>query len=436
MSERVMQQRGRTAPRKKQSWVGSLFQTGGMDVAFACLVMILFAIGVTMMYSASYPYASAYSKSGANTYFYNQLINGLLGFVAMGIISKIDYRVLNSVLTPLAFFATVVLLVFTYAWNVLQHNEIKRWLVIGGRQLQPSELAKFVMVLTLSYVICILYRTLNGANGRRVRPNIAKLTAFERVFFDYVDTKLKATVLLAAIVALFCGLVLIESHLSCTILLFLLGISMMWIAGVDKKWFILLGIGAAAVIVLVVFVKPEIVKVISNYGYERIMVWKTKADFGKTTRWQTEQGLYAIGAGGPFGVGFGNSKQKHLWLPEPQNDFIFPIVVEELGWVGGALIVLLFAALVVRGFMIATRTRDLFGALLVIGVMMQVGLQVILNIAVVTDVIPNTGIGLPFFSYGGTALFLILCEMGVVLSVSRSCSVRRDADLNGKRENE
>ena len=157
------------------------------------------------------------------------------------------------------------------------------------------------------------------------------------------------------------------------------------------------------------------------------MVWRTKEDYGVTTRWQTEQGLYAIGSGGPFGVGFGNSKQKHLWLPEPQNDFIFCIVVEELGYVGGALIILLFALLVVRGFMIATRTHDLFGALLVTGIMMQIGLQVLLNIAVVTDVIPNTGISLPFFSYGGTALFLDLCEMGVVLSVSRSCAVRRDA---------
>jgi len=427
MSDRVMQQRGRTAPRKKQSLFAGLFQTGGMDVAFACLVMILFAIGVTMMYSASYPYATAHSARGANAYFYNQLLHGLLGFVAMGIISKIDYRILNSFLTPLAFVGTVVLLIFTYAWNVIKKNEIKRWIEIPKvGQLQPSEIAKFVMVLTLAYVICILYRTLNGDSRRRVRPNIAKLSPFEKVFFNYIDTKLKATVLLAVIVALFCGLVLIESHLSCTILLFLIGVSMMWIAGVDKKWFILLAVAVAGVIVLVVFVKPEIVKAISNYGYERIMVWKTKEDFGKTTRWQTQQGLYAIGAGGPFGVGFGNSKQKHLWLPEPQNDFIFPIIVEELGWVGGAIIVLIFAFLVVRGFMIATRTRDLFGALLVIGIMMQVGLQVILNIAVVTDVIPNTGIGLPFFSYGGTALFLIMCEMGVVLSVSRSCAVKRD----------
>lgn len=426
MSERVMNRTAGRAPRKKQSFVGSLFQTGGVDVTFVFLVMVLFVIGITMMYSASYPYASAYSKSGPNVYFTNQLLFGVLGFVAMIIISKIDYRILNSFLTPLAFVGTVGILIFTFVWNVLKHNEIKRWIQIGSRQLQPSELAKFVMVLTLAYVICILYPTLNGNSNRRVRPNIAKLSAFEKVFFNYVDTKMKATVLLALIVALFCGLVLIESHLSCTILMFLIGICMMWIAGVDKKWFVLLGIGVAAVLVLVVFVKPEIVKLLSNYGYERIMVWKTKADFGKTTRWQTQQGLYAIGAGGPFGVGFGNSKQKHLWVPEPQNDFIFPIVVEELGYVGGAIIVLLFAALVIRGFMIATRTRDLFGALLAIGIMMQVGLQVILNIAVVTDVIPNTGIGLPFFSYGGTALFLMLCEMGVVLSVSRSCSTRRE----------
>ena len=425
MAERVPQRRDGGA-KQKTGFFASLFQTGGFDVPFVFLVMFLFAVGVTMLYSASYPYAAAHSSNGPNAFFYNQLKFGLLGFAAMLIISKIDYRILNSALTPIAFGATVLLLLFTYVWNVIKHNDIKRWLEIGGVQLQPSEIAKFVMVLTLSYVICILYRTLNTKTNRRVRPNIARLTSFEKVFFNYIDTKLKATVLLALIVALFCGLVLIESHLSCTILLFLLGVSMMWISGVDKKWFVLLFIAVAAILAVVIFVKPELVKVISNYGYERIMVWKTKADYGGTTRWQTEQGLYAIGSGGPFGVGFGNSKQKHLWLPEPQNDFIFCIVVEELGYIGGALIVLLFALLIIRGFIIATRTRDLFGALLVAGIMMQVGLQVMLNIAVVTDVIPNTGIGLPFFSYGGTALFLILCEMGVVLSVSRSCAVRRD----------
>ena len=430
MSERVTPRPSAagTGEKKTGSFAG-LFQTGGFDVPFVFLVMFLFAVGITMMYSASYPYATVHGEHGANTFFFNQLKWGLAGFAAMLLISKVNYRVLNSSLAPGAFGLAVAVLLFTYFWNIWQHNEIKRWLKLPGLpQVQPSEFAKFVLILTLSYVICILYRTLNvPARGHRVRPNIARLPAFEKHFFDYVDTKFKATVLLAVIVVIFCGLVIIENHLSCTILLFLLGISMMWISGVDKKWFILLLLGVTAVLVLVIFIKPEITKVISTYAYERIMVWKTKADFGKTTRWQTEQGLYAIGSGGPFGVGFGNSKQKHLWLPEPQNDFIFCIVVEELGYVGGALIVLLFALLIVRGFMIASRTRDLFGALLVSGIMMQVGLQVMLNLAVVTDVIPNTGIGLPFFSAGGSALFLILCEMGVVLSVSRSCAIRRDA---------
>ena len=428
MSERVTPRRRIAESEKNTGSFAGLFQTGGFDVPFVFLVMVLFAVGITMLYSASFPYATAY-KSGANTFFFKQLIFGLLGFVAMLIISKVDYRILNGPLASAAFFLTIALLVFTYLLNVIQHNEVKRWINIHGHKLpvQPSEIAKFVMVLTLAYVICILYRTLNTKSKRRVRPNIAKLKRYEQVFFNYVDTKFKATVLLALIVALFCGLILLENHLSCTILLFLLGSSMMWIAGVDKKWFILLFIGIAALVVLVVFIKPELLKPFSTFGYERIMVWRTKEDYGVTTRWQTEQGLYAIGSGGPFGVGFGNSKQKHLWLPEPQNDFIFCIVVEELGYVGGALIILLFALLVVRGFMIATRTHDLFGALLVTGIMMQIGLQVLLNIAVVTDVIPNTGISLPFFSYGGTALFLDLCEMGAVLSVSRSCAVRRDA---------
>ena len=155
------------------------------------------------------------------------------------------------------------------------------------------------------------------------------------------------------------------------------------------------------------------------------MTWKTGESYGNTTRWQTEQGLLAIGSGGPFGVGFGNSKQKQLYIPEPQNDFIFAVICEELGFFGALVVVLLFAALICRGFIIATKTKDLFGALLVSGIMMQLGFQVILNIAVVTDTIPNTGIALPFFSYGGTALIILFCEMGVVLSVSRTCRLEK-----------
>lgn len=422
MSERVKKLPAKKRPAAKNSLFGQLFHTGGLDVVFCCLVMILFAFGITMMYSAGYAYASAYTSS-PNSFFKSQLISGAIGFAMMFIISKIDYRILNGILTPLAFAATVALLIYTYIANI--HNDIKRWIAIGSRQFQPSEISKFVLVLVMAYLICIFYKPLYAESGKRAMPSVKRLTGPEKVIFSFFDTNFKCTVALAAVVVLFCGLVFIESHLSCTILLFCMGVSMMWLGGVKKKWFVLLGAGAAIAVVYVVFINPEFVKSFSNYAYERIMTWKTGESYGSTTRWQTEQGLLAIGSGGPFGVGFGNSKQKQLYIPEPQNDFIFAVICEELGFFGALLVVLLFAALICRGFIIATKTKDLFGALLVSGIMMQLGFQVILNIAVVTDTIPNTGIALPFFSYGGTALVILFCEMGVVLSVSRACRLEK-----------
>ncbi len=191
MSERVTPRPSAagTGEKKTGSFAG-LFQTGGFDVPFVFLVMFLFAVGITMMYSASYPYATVHGEHGANTFFFNQLKWGLAGFAAMLLISKVNYRVLNSSLAPGAFGLAVAVLLFTYFWNIWQHNEIKRWLKLPGLpQVQPSEFAKFVLILTLSYVICILYRTLNvPARGHRVRPNIARLPAFEKRLFDYGDT--------------------------------------------------------------------------------------------------------------------------------------------------------------------------------------------------------------------------------------------------------
>ena len=421
MSERVrkMPKRSKTSPALE--FIKSAFHTGGVDVVFCCLIMILFAFGITMMYSASYAYASAYASS-PNVYFKSQLIYGIIGFIAMAVISKIDYRILNGFLTTFAFFGTVGLLGLTLVVNA--GKSIKRWIYIGPLQFQPSEISKFVLVLVMAYLICIFYKPLHTEKGKRAMPAIGKLTNPEKVILSFFDTKFKCTVGLAGAVVIFCGLVFLESHLSCTILLFCMGVSMMWLAGVDKKWFALLGLFAAAAIIIV-YINPDITKVLGGFGYDRIITWKTKADYGNTTRWQTEQGLLAIGSGGPFGVGFGNSKQKQLYIPEPQNDFIFSVICEELGFVGAAIVVLLFAALVCRGFMIATKAKDLFGSLLVIGIMMQIGFQVILNIAVVTDTVPNTGIALPFFSYGGTALVILMCEMGVVLSVSRTCRAEK-----------
>lgn len=196
---------------------------------------------------------------------------------------------------------------------------------------------------------------------------------------------------------------------------------MMWVGGSDWKLFAF----GMAVLVLVVFVVITAPDMLENYAGDRVKAWLDKDFEPRGARWQTNNSLYAIGSGGLFGVGLGNSKQKYLYVSEPQNDFIFSIVCEELGFIGAALIIVLFAALVIRGFVIASRCHDRFGALLVIGIVAQIGIQVGLNILVVTDTLPNTGIALPFFSYGGTSILMLLFQIGVVLSVSRKASQKK-----------
>jgi cell division protein FtsW len=201
------------------------------------------------------------------------------------------------------------------------------------------------------------------------------------------------------------------------IIMFLLGLSVIWMGGANKIWFGLAG-GVAVVAVMVVLT-------ISEYARTRLDVWLHPENYDTLDEtWQTLNGLYAVGSGGFFGVGLGNSRQKHLYVSEPQNDFIFSIICEELGFVGAVIILLLFAFLLVRGIHVAMRAKDRFGLLLVTGVTAQVILQALLNIMVVTGTIPYTGITLPFFSYGGTALSLLLAEMGLVLSVSRQANIR------------
>ncbi|MCM1364672.1 MAG: putative lipid II flippase FtsW [Faecalibacterium sp.] len=408
---------GRRPVKKEQKSLFRLFfHSGSIDVIFCCFVMLLFAFGIIMMYSASYAYA-ARNEGSANIYFLKQLGFGAAGFVMMFFISKIDYRVLNSAVTP--YFAVPVTLILLLAALFTNGDDsIRRWIKIGPIQFQPSEIAKFVLVLFMAYLLCILYEPLRSEKGKPVQPNCTRLTNPEKKLLGLIDTPFKCAFLLAMVVGVFFIFVIAGKHLSGSILILTIGAAMMWVGGVKKKYFAFVAVGLVIVTIIVVK-KPELLKHFANYAYERVAVWEAKDTVGKTTYWQTKNGLFAIGSGGPFGLGFGNSKQKLLYVPEPQNDFIFAIVCEELGFVGAMVVIILFALLIVRGFMIATKTTDYFGSLLVIGIMMQIGLQVILNIAVVTDTIPNTGVPLPFFSYGGTSLFILLCEMGVVLSVSR-----------------
>ena len=409
-------------PKKKKSEIKKLFHIGSIDVIFCCIVFLLFAFGLVMMYSASYAFAAA-QEGSANAYLIKQLVFGLLGIVAMFVVSFVDYRIFNSWFTPFIV-APVSLLLLLAAFVQNRGSSIKRWLSLGPVGFQPSEIAKLALILLMSYMICILSQTLSAKKGQKIVAKRSGLTNVEKVIYYYVNTPFKATVLLSAVIMVFSAFVIIGKHLSGTILIFLIGVSMLWLGGVPKKYFALLGAGVAAAVVIVM-IKPDVLKLFSDYAYERIMVWKTKGTYGSTTYWQTEQGLLAIGSGGFFGLGLGNSKQKLLYVPEPQNDFIFTIICEELGVVGAAAVIILFAVLIIRGFMIAVRVKDYFGSLLVCGIMMQIGLQVLLNIAVVTDSIPNTGISLPFFSYGGTSLFILFVEMGLVLSVSRKSYIEK-----------
>ena len=422
MPEKAERKAAVNPPKKKKSEIKKLFHIGSIDVIFCCIVFLLFAFGLVMMYSASYAFAAA-QEGSANAYLIKQLVFGLLGIVAMFVVSFVDYRIFNSWFTPFIV-APVSLLLLLAAFVQNRGSSIKRWLSLGPVGFQPSEIAKLALILLMSYMICILSQTLSAKKGQKIVAKRSGLTNVEKVIYYYVNTPFKATVLLSAVIMVFSAFVIIGKHLSGTILIFLIGVSMLWLGGVPKKYFAILGAGVADAVVIVM-IKPDVLKLFSDYAYERIMVWKTKGTYGSTTYWKTEQGLLAIGSGGFFGLGLGNSKQKLLYVPEPQNDFIFTIICEELGVVGAAAVIILFAVLIIRGFMIAVRVKDYFGSLLVCGIMMQIGLQVLLNIAVVTDSIPNTGISLPFFSYGGTSLFILFVEMGLVLSVSRKSYIEK-----------
>ncbi len=410
-------------PLIKGRFSTNIIQHGNFDLVFACTVLLLFCFGIIMMYSASYAY-SASNKGGANALFVSQLKNAVIGFVGMAILSKIDYRVLNGRFAFFAYAVTMIVLVVTLAVNI--GKDEKRWIEIGSRQIQPSEFAKFTLILILAYMMCVLQKALRAPDGKTAKftPELDGLTKIETSFYSWARNPFRSCVLLAVVICSYCGLIFLESHYSCTILMFCIGVCMMWLSGTKKKYFGFLALGIAAVVAFVL-IFPESLEKLGGFGASRITAWLEK-DNSSWDRYQTVNGLYAIGSGGLFGVGLGNSKQKQLYIPEPQNDFIFPVICEELGFVGACLVLILFAVLICRGFIIARKCRDFFGSLLVMGIMIQIALQVIINICVVTDIFPNTGIALPFFSYGGTALLVLLCEMGVVLSVSRNSSMEKE----------
>ena len=367
-----------------------LFETGKMDITFFTLVVILLTIGLIMLFSASYVYAYTYY---GNSYHFitRQAVFALAGLVIMYFVSRIDYHIYRKAAWPLYVLSVLLLIIVLILPPTV--GDFHRWIVVGPINFQPSEIAKFAIVLLFAHLISKNY------------DQMKKFT-FGILF-------------LGILLLIVCGLVVVETHLSATLLIGMMGVVLMIVGGIKLKY---VGIAAIAGIGLGIL---AIVTGIVDYGSDRITYWLHPEQDPMGLGFQTLQSLYAIGSGGFWGRGLGNSIQKFLWVPEPQNDFIFAIVCEEVGFIGALLIVILFVLLVWRGFVIAMRAPDKFGTLIAVGLTFQVGLQAALNILVVTNTIPNTGISLPFFSYGGTALLMLLAEMGVVLSISRKCNLEK-----------
>lgn len=364
---------------------------GKIDVTFLVLVLTLLTVGLVMLFSASHAFAF-YNEGNSFYYIERQLFFAVVGVAAMLFASQINHKYIQKWAVLLYIFAAGLLL-FADIFMRDQYG-FARWIYIGGFSFQPSEIAKFAIIVLFAHLAATYAE---------------KMQTFKYGVMPFG--------ICLGIIAL---LVILSRHLSGTIIVGALGISMMWFGGTRFRYFgALLAVGAAGVALIIIF--PQFMA----YTGDRVQVWLDPYSYYHEGGFQTIQSLIAIGSGGLWGAGLGNSRQKYLYIPEPQNDFIFPVVCEELGFIGASIIVILFALLVARGYIIAMRCPDKFGALLAAGCVTHIGLQVILNLAVVTNTIPNTGISLPFFSYGGTALMMTLGEMGIVLSVSKKSSIKK-----------
>lgn len=360
-----------------------------MDLPFLLLILTLVAFGLVILGSASWA-VGLYRRGDAYAYLRPQLLFAAVGLAALWAASRVDYHIYHRLAWPLLGLSLVLLTVVLF---MPEYNGCKRWIVLPGLgTLQPSEIAKFSVVLVFSHIIAL---------------NQSRMDQFRVGVLPFV-----------AILGVVAVLMLLEPHLSGTLLILVIGAVLMFVGGTGLRWFGLAGAGALTALSLALVLLPDLVP----YAADRLSSWLDPFADPLGDGHQTIQSLYAIGSGGATGLGLGNSRQKHLYVPEPQNDFIFSILCEELGFVGAALVLVLFFLLLWRGLVIAVRAPDKFGALLAVGFVVQVCLQAVLNIAVVTNTIPNTGISLPFFSSGGTSLMMLLGEMGIVLSVSRQGS--------------
>ena len=363
------------------------------DAVFTMLVIALAIYGTVIIISSGMEYADI--RYGDRLYFAKKHIVWLvLGFATMIISSTVDIEKYKK-MTPVMYGATLVLLILVLAVGFVG-NGAKRWISIGPITIQPSEFSKLTLIMILS-----LYFSKNESKiaDTRSRGNI----------FKY-GTLYPALIMLSIIIP-----VMLQKHLSCIIILGLIGLSTIFLSGTNTKYIrYFCVIAVICVVCLALF---------TDYTKDRIMVWLDPEKYKLTGGWQTLQGLMAIGSGGIFGVGLGNSVLKHCYVSEPANDMVFTILCEELGFIGAAGALTLFVLLIVRGYHISLKLKDTYARLLGLGISTKMAIQVLLNIAVVTNTIPNTGISLPFFSYGGSSLIMLFFEMGIMLALSRKVNV-------------
>ena len=378
----------------------SKFLNNKMDYVLVITVLILVSLGVVMVLSASAP--SALSKTGSSyTYFIKQFGFAVFGIIAMLFVSTIDYRFYKKYYWGVYVVSVLVLLLVLVPHLGKEVNGALRWIEIKGLgQFQPSEITKIGLIIFYAGYLS---------------DHKSELKDFWRGFF-------KPLIFLAIPVAI---LYRIQNHLSVSLVISVITFVMMLMAGVRVLHFVWAGLaGGAGLTLLLLKGKIDQIKGVAgtsdSFRLDRIKVFFDPWSDATGTGYQMIQSLYAIGSGGLFGVGLGNSKQKYLYIPEPQNDFIFAIIAEELGFVGCIAIIALFAVFVWRGIVIAMKAPDMFGSLIAVGITTLVAIQAIINIAVVTASIPTTGMALPFFSYGGTALVILLSSVGILLNISRA----------------
>ena len=360
---------------------------GPVDLPFALLVVLLSGVGLVMMFSASYAWADRFTDTPV-FYVTRQAIFMVMGIAVMMAVSRFNYHYFKMISIPAMVVALILLVVVLFVGS--REKEAVRWINFGLFNIQPSEIAKVAVIMLFATMIA---GNPDKMSEKRLLPALRNITPY------------------IALLALIAGLMAMQPHFSGIILILAVGAVMLYMGGLAYRW--IFAVGAAGVGAMTVLITA------TDYAARRISIWQDPWSDLRGDGWQTVQSLYAVASGGWFGLGLGQSRQKYSYLPEPHNDFVFAIVCEELGMAGALIVLFLFLLLICRGFWIALHARDRFGTLLVSGVTTLLAIQTFLNVAVVTNLIPVTGISMPFFSYGGSSLVIQMVEMGIVLAVSR-----------------